>query len=138
MDRGTKIYAIFIAAIAIIITFNLLYESPKVSELNQRLKKIPEIINFPYQFRVIKVDGTVATMNTPRSAEVPVSKILHLLFPEVSKMSPQSELFQKTQKKLAIVQTLARDTVLKDPSIKHIKWQLDNDWLFQHGIIVPN
>ena len=73
-------------------------------------------------------------MSTPRSTDVPVSRILGILFPEVKGLSTQSSIFQKTQKSLAKVQILARETVISDAEIKRVSWELDRSWLLQHGI----
>ena len=73
-------------------------------------------------------------MSSPRSTDVPVSRILGILFPEVKGKSTQSPEFQKAQKALAKVQILARETVISDAEIKTVSWELDHSWLLKNGI----
>ena len=56
MDRGTKIYAFILALITIVIAIVFLYESPKVRQLNDRLSAIEEIKQFPYPFKIVRVE----------------------------------------------------------------------------------
>ena len=134
MDRGTKIYAIVLGTLCLALAITFLYESPKISKLNKQLKSIEEIKNFTYQFRVVRINNRVAIMSSPRSTAVPVSQVLGILFPEVKGKTTQSPEFQKAQKSLATVQTLARNTVLSDKEIEQVKWELDRSWLIQKGV----
>ena len=134
MDRGTKIYAVILATITLALAIVFLYESPKVSELNDRLESIAIIDEFPYRFKVLRINNGTAVMSSPRSTEVPVSKILGILFPHVKGKSTQSPEFQKAQKELARVQILASETVMADDEVKRVSWELDRSWLLQHGI----
>ena len=134
MDRGTKIYAVILATITLALAIVFLYESPEVSELNDRLESIAIIDEFPYRFKVLRINNGTAVMSSPRSTEVPVSKILGILFPHVKGKSTQSPEFQKAQKELARVQILASKTVMADDEVKRISWELDRSWLLQHGI----
>ncbi len=134
MDRGTKIYAVILATITLALAIVFLYESPEVSELNDRLESIAIIDEFPYRFKVLRINNGTAVMSSPRSTEVPVSKILGILFPHVKGKSTQSPEFQKAQKELARVQILASETVMADDEVKRVRWELDRSWLLQHGI----
>jgi len=134
MDRGTKIYAIILGILSLALAIIFLYESPKVSELNNRLESIAIINDFPYHFKVLRINNETAIMSSPRSTDVPVSRILGILFPQVNGLSTQSSEFQKAQKSLAKVQILARETVISDAKIKRVSWELDRSWLLQHGI----
>lgn len=134
MDRGTKIYAIILGVLTLSLAVTFLYESPKVSELNERLESIKSIDEFPYHFKVLRINNGTAVMSSPRSTDVPVSRILGILFPEVKNKSIQSDEFQKAQKKLAFVQNKARETVMSDKNVSRVSWELDNSWLLQHGI----
>ncbi len=136
MDRGTKIYALVLGIFTLSLVFLFFYESPKVSELNDRLESIPLIKEFPYHFKVLRIDNGTAVMSTPRSTDVPVARILSILFPEVKGKSTQSSDYQKAQKKLANVQNTARLKVLEDNEVHNIRWELDRSWLLQHGISI--
>ncbi len=134
MDRGTRNYAIFLALLVSGLLFVALYEDPKVSSLNDLLEQDPQVASFPYSFRVLRVANGVATMSTPRSSRVPVARVLGILFPSVAGKSEASAAYQKAQKRLATVQTRARDMVLQDPEIHRVSWELDRDWLARHGV----
>lgn len=134
MDRGTKIYAIILGILTLVLAIVFLYESPKVSELNDRLEAITVIDEFPYHFKVLRINNGTAIMSSPRSTDVPVNRILGILFPEVKGKPTQSPEYQKAQKTLAKVQILAKETVISDVEIKRVSWELDRSWLLQHGI----
>ncbi len=136
MDRGTKIYALILGVFTLTLAVVFLYESPKVSDLNEQLSSIHSIKEFPYHFKVIRIDNRTAVMSTPRSTDVPVARVLGILFPQVKGLSTQSPEFQKAQKKLATVQNLARITVINDNEIDKVRWELDRSWLLQHGISI--
>ncbi len=136
MDRGTKIYALILGLVTLTLAFVFLYESPKVSELNDQLESIRSIKEFPYHFKVLRIENHTAVMSTPRSTDVPVARILGILFPQVKGLSTQSADFQKAQKKLATVQNKARLTVIADKEINKVRWELDRSWLLQHGISI--
>ncbi|HDK38488.1 MAG TPA: glutamate-ammonia-ligase adenylyltransferase [Thiolapillus brandeum] len=137
MDRGTKIYAAVLGVLMLGLLFLVLYESPKVSSLNDRLQADEQIKNFPYTFRVLRVEQGVAIMSTPRSSAVPVAKVLDKIFPGLGNSDPASPLFQELQEQLAHTQKRARELILKDPDIKQVQWELDRDWLIQHGVSLP-
>jgi len=138
LDRGTKIYAAVLGALVLGLVFLTLYEPPQVSRLNDRLEADEQVGNFPYAFRVLRIGNGVAVMSTPRSSAVPVARVLDKIFPGVGNSAPNSPLFQEMQKKLATVQARASKLVTEDPEIKGVQWELDRDWLMQHGINPPN
>jgi hypothetical protein len=134
LDRGTRIYAGFLLAVVVGLVALALYQPAKVRELNQRLANDPLVSGFPYPFHVLRVENGVAVMSTPRSSLVPVAEVLGRLFPEVANASPDSPQFQEHQSQLAKVQKHAKALVLQDPDIHDVRWELDRDWLLQHGI----
>ena len=137
LDRGTRNYAIFLLALAAGLIALALYEPPVVRELNKKLEQDPLVSTFPYEFRVLRVENGAAVMSTPRSPAVPVERVLGILFPDIAGQPGDSPGFQEAQKKLATVQTRARDLVLHDPRVKRVRWELDRDWLMQHGLQPP-
>lgn len=137
LDRGTRIYAMILLAAVATLVFLALYESPVVSQLNDKLAAEPRIAEFPYRFRVLRVNNGVAVMNTPRSSAVPVAQVLDKIFPGLGNSAPSSPLFQELQSQLASVQTQARDLVLESPKVKRVQWEVDRDWLTAHGVPLP-
>jgi len=138
MDRGTTIYAAILGMICITLAAFFLYEPQKVKELNNQLESINEIKNFPYHFKVLRINNGVATLNSPISTELPCGKIIGILFPSIKGKSLLSPEYQKAQKLLAKVQMRAGNIVKTDPSINKIVWELDRPWLIQNGVSLNN
>ncbi len=138
MDRGTKIYATVLGVISLSLAILFLYETPNVREINNQLKSITEINDFPYQFKVLRIKNGTATLNSPISTELPCGKIIGIIFPSIKGKSLLSPEYQKAQKKLAKVQTLVGNTVQGHPDIKKIVWELDRSWLIQNGVSFNN
>ncbi len=138
LDRGTTIYALVLATIVLGFTFLALYEPPEVRHLNALLEMDMELEVFPYQFRVVTVSHGIATMHSPRSVEVPVARVMGILYPHLAGRSADSPEFQQAQLELARIQKRAKKLVISDPSIKRIQWKLDRSWITNHGIILPD
>jgi hypothetical protein len=93
--------------------------------------------DYPYAFRVMKVEGETAVMSTPRNVEVPAFKALGVLYPQIDTRNPNDPAFIAAEQLLGRVQAEARAIVLAQPGIKAVRWELDRDWLAAHGIEVP-
>ena len=129
---------IFLAAL---LAGGILYRSsgdPKVDALNAAIKQSgsPALRDYPYQFRVLRLDSGVAIMTTPRSPEVPVYRMIRAIDPTVNPRDPNNPEFVAAMKALASVQTEARQIVLAQPGVTSVKWELDRNWLIDHGIAV--
>ena len=129
---------IFLAAL---LAGGILYWSsgdPKVDALNAAIKQngSPALRDYPYQFRVLRLDSGVATMTTPRSPQVPVYRMIRAIDPTVNPKDPSNPEFVAAMKALASVQTEARQIVLAQPGVTSVKWELDRNWLIDHGIAV--
>lgn len=137
LDRGTKIYAAVLGALVLVAVFAVLYESPKVSALNRMLAEDPELSGYAYPFRVLRIEGATAVMGTPRSAAVPVQRMIGAIEPGLAGRGGDDPDFQRAQQRLADLQAHARARVLADPDITAVRWELDADWLRARGIDVP-
>lgn len=93
--------------------------------------------NYPYRFRVMKVNGETAVVSSPRSVEVPALKVLGVLYPEINTKDPNDPAFIAAEQLLGQVQAEARSIVLTQPGIKNVHWELDRDWLVAHHVEVP-
>jgi hypothetical protein len=120
------------------VLFWALYEPPEVRHLNGLLEADSELESFPYQFRVIAVRNGIATMHTPRSAAVPVVRVIGILYPHLAGRSADSPDFQQAQLELARIQKRAKQIVISDPAIKTVHWSLDRNWLTGHGVIMTD
>ena len=134
MDRYTRSYLLGLAATGLIVLFIVWYESPVVGELNERLAANAELAGYPYRFRVLDLDGTVATLGTPRSPEFPAHSALMILFPELRKEPLDSEVLVAAQREMARIQYLAKDIVERSPAVEQVTWKLDEVWLRSNGV----
>jgi hypothetical protein len=110
----------------------------QVDALNQAIKQhgSAALRDYPYQFRVLRLESGVATMTTPRSPQVPVYRMIRAIDPTVNPRNPSDPEFVAASKALANVQTEARQIVLSQPGVTQVKWELDKNWLLDHGIAV--
>lgn len=111
---------------------------PKVDGLNQALhaKASAALREFPYAFQVERVDGDVAVMGTPRSAEVPVARMIAAIHPGLAGKAPDDPDFVAAEKEIAALQSEARQIVLDQGIVKRVKWELDRNWLVEHNIAI--
>jgi len=109
---------------------------PGVEALNQVIKEIgsPALRNYPYTFRVERLADGMAVMGTPRSPEMPVSRMLGAIYPNLSGKAPNNPDFVAAEKELAQIQSEARQIVLSQPGVISVKWELDQRWLLEHNI----
>lgn len=137
LDRGTKIYAMALGTLVLVLIFLALYTPPQVAHLNDRLEADEQVGGFPYPFRVLRVENGMAVMSTPRSSAVPVAQVLDKIFPGLGNSDPASPLFRELQDRLASTQKRAKAIVLENPEIKGVRWELDRNWLMSHGLPLP-
>ena len=109
---------------------------PAVQALNQAIQSTGsmDLRNYPYAFRVLRLEGEVAVMSTPRSPDVPVHRMIGSIYPNLAGKAPNDPDFVAAQKALAQVQAEARQIVLDQPGVSSVKWELDQNWLIAHGI----
>lgn len=113
-----------------------LINSPRVGQLNSMLASSAELAEYPYKFRVFKVEGETAVMSSPRSPASSVLQALKIIYPNMSLSDPNSEPVIAVQKELARLQFKAKDLVLAEPDISEVRWELDKGWLRAHGAFV--
>jgi hypothetical protein len=133
-----KIYAFFIAALALTVMVNIFYEPSEVRALNAVLKQDDKLNSYPYRFRVLAVKNGVAVMTSPRSADVPVPVIIKVIDPSLQNVSVSEERFFEAQQTLADLQAYAREQVMAQEGISRVIWKLDEEWLLSHGVKLPH
>lgn len=135
LGKKTAIALIVILALGAIYWFGLRTD-PKVAALNQAIQEKSSLAlrDYPYPFRVLRLEGAVAVMATPRSAAMPVYRMIGALYPSLAGKSPDNPDFIVAEKELAKVQSEAKDIVLEQPGVTEVKWELDENWLISHGI----
>lgn len=97
-----------------------------------------ELKAYPYPFRVLKVEGGVAYVTTPRSFDVPAARVIARLFPAINTKDANDPEFVAAEKQLAAVQAEAQRIVAGQSGISSVRWKIDRDWLTAHGIDVPD
>ncbi len=124
-----------ILALGLIYWFGLRTD-PGVEALNQMLNKTgsPALQNYPYSFRVVRLEGDTAVMSTPRSFKVPVYRMIGAIYPNLSGKAQNDPVFIKAQTELAQIQSEAREIILDQPGVNGVKWELDQNWLIAHNI----
>jgi gamma-glutamyltranspeptidase len=134
MDRFTRNYIVVLAVIGLAALVWALYEDPKVAELNDLLEADTALAAYAYQFRVLRLENGIATMSTPRSSAFPVYRALGILHPPLAGRSQDDPDLMKAQAELARLQKRARAMVVASPGVNNVRWELDDDWLAQHGV----
>ncbi len=133
MDRFTRNYTFFIAAVVTALFVWTLYEDPEVSKLNALLQADEVLANYPYPFRVLRLENGTATLSSPRSVEFPVYRALAILFPRLAGRSPDDPELMEAQQELARIQQRVHAIVMKAPGVNRVVWELDKNWLTMRG-----
>lgn len=100
----------------------------EVISLNHALKADDIVANYPYQHRVVRVEGSTAIMTSLRSLETPTRDALNAIFPNMRNLADTSREWQRAERELAQVQARAGDIILDQGSIDRIRWELDENW----------
>ena len=135
MTRGMQLYALALLALIVYLFFKLVYVPAEVRELNQQLQADTYLADYPYQFKVLRIENGKAFVTTPRSASVSVPEIIAVLDPTLDGVSIEDERYQKAQQGLADRQAHVHQKVVSDPEITGVYWELDEDWLRKHGVL---
>lgn len=135
MDQFTRRYLTGLAVVAVIAVFWWSSGSDhRVGEINEALSLDPHLASYPYQFRVSAIEGGVAKVSSPRSAELSVIHGLRIMFPELETASPVSDRMQIAQADLARHQALAARRIKAHPEVSDVEWVLDTVWLQRNGV----
>lgn len=134
MDRFTRNYSIFLAAVVLGLLFWFLYEDPQVGALNELLAADAEVAGYPYRFRVFRLEHGAAVMGTPRSADFPAFRALELLFPGLAGREQDDPELMQAQLEMARIQERAKAIVLDSGAATRVIWELDSNWLDASGV----
>jgi hypothetical protein len=137
LDTFTRRYLVILgSAIVAGLAWWLVNTDSRVSELNAMLAADPQLAGYPFPFRVLALEGGVADMNSPRSANVSAIQGLRAMFPELRRSSAVSPEMMAAQETLAEVQSRAADLVTRQEDVDRVRWVLDESWLAGQGIFV--
>jgi len=134
MDRFTRNYSIVLGVIFLVVLVWALYEDPQVSDLNAILEQDSEVAGYTYKFQVLRLQNGIATMSTPRSSNFPVHRALGILFPHLANRAQDNPDVMEAQQELARIQKRAKAIVMESAKVNSVRWELDKNWLSQHGI----
>lgn len=98
----------------------------------------PKLKDYPYKFRVLRVEGDTAVVSTPRNFASPAFRFLAVLYPDINVKDANNPAFIAVEKLLGEVQSEAQAIVLAQEGIKGVRWELDREWLRSHGVEVPD
>jgi len=123
-------WALLVIALLVALDWAIRRPDAKTRELNDIIatKASQKLKDYPYQFQVLRVEGSTAVMSTPRNFDSPAFRMLGVLYPD----------FIAVEHLLGQVQDEAKDIVLAQPGITDIRWELDKGWLRRKGIEVPD
>lgn len=135
MDPFVKRYVTILSGlIFVVLAYLIASHDYRAGELNDLLHANDGLASYPYTFEVISLNNGVATLTTPRSASVPATKVLAVLFPALKHSDIMSPAMERAQKELAYIQSSAAQIVMAEEDVKKVVWQLDTRWLDNHGI----
>ncbi len=128
-----------VLALLVAIDWAIQRPDPRTRELNRALESqaSQKLKDYPYQFRVFRVEGSTAVMSTPRNFDVPAFRMLGVLYPEINVKDANNPAFIAVERLLGQVQDEAKDIVLAQPGIEQVRWELDKVWLHRKGIEAP-
>lgn len=89
---------------------------------------------YPYEFRVLRLEGRTAVMSTPRNVAMPAFRALGAMFPQLDVKNANDPAFIAAQQQLGAVQDEARKIVAAQPGVAGVRWELDQHWLRAHSI----
>ncbi len=140
--RAIKSWQWVLIVMALLVALDWAIRRPDVRtrELNHILETqaSQKLKDYPYQFQVLRVEGTTAVMTTPRNVDVPAFRLLGVLYPEINVKDANNPAFIAVQNQLGRMQDEAKDIVLAQPGIEQVRWELDKQWLRRKGIEVPD
>lgn len=136
MDRFTRNYSLALAALLIAALLFWIKSGwqPEVWELDRILESDPTLSSYPYHFRLRSLDNGVATISTPRSFDVPAIRFLEIIHPKLAGKAQDDPEMVAAQQDLINHQKRAMGLMLAQPGVERVDWQLDTQWLADHGV----
>ena len=132
-------WALLVLALLVALDWAIRRPDSRTRDLNAVIEAqaSAQLKNYPYPFRVMRVEGGTAVMGTPRNFEMPAFRFLGAMYPDVNVKDANNPAYIALQTTLGKVQDEARDIVLAQPGIKDVRWELDREWLRRNHVPVP-
>ncbi|MBK1720672.1 hypothetical protein [Thiocystis violacea] len=136
MDRFTRNYSILLGVVIVVAIFFGIKSAwqPAVWGLDDVLVSDPTLASYPYQFRVRSFKNGVAVISTPRSFDIPAIRFLEIINPKVAGKTQDDPAMIEAQQDLINHQKRAMGLILAQPDVKSVDWELDTQWLADHGV----
>ncbi len=140
MDRFTRTYSLLLGATLVAVVFFWAKSTwtPEVWSLDHILTSDPQLASYPYQFHVRDLRDGIAVLSTPRSPAFPAYQFLQVIDPKLAGKAQDDPAMVAAQQQLIHHQKRAQDLILAQPGIKRVEWELDIQWLSEHGIQIPS
>ena len=113
-------------------------QDERVGQLNDKLASASELADYPYRFRVLELEGGVAVMTSPRSAERGPLHFLRILDPSLNDKDVVHPDMMAAQDLLAQKQSAAERLVREEADVDRVRWQLDEAWYASKGVFLPD
>lgn len=138
MDTFTRNYSIVLGILVIALAAWWLSSiwQPEVWAINDQLEEDAKLADYPYQFRVQHLEDGVATISSPRNFQVPAMRFLEVIHPELAGLAQDDPKVVAAQEDLIEHQKHAQNRVLSQPEVDSVTWELDVQWLADHGVQV--
>jgi len=137
MDDFTKRYALILAAVAVLgLAWWVFNRDNVVGDINTTLERDAELADYPYTFRVVRIDENVATVTSPRSARVSVMQFLRTAFPALADTAVDHPDMTAAQERLVAMQSRAAEIILNREEVAAINWQIDEEWYSSRGVYI--
>lgn len=137
MDQFTRNYLRALVTIMVISAgWYWLSQDSRVSEINDRLISDSELASYPFQFRVLALKNGIASINSPRSADVPAMLFLRTAYPELRAKAVDHPDMMAAQDTLAATQSRAAKLVSSYADVTNIRWIIDERWFNERGVLL--
>ena len=139
--RAMKLWHWLLIVVGLLAALDWAIQRPdsRTRELNRAIETqaSQKLKDYPYPFKVLRVEGATAVMSTPRNFDAPAFRMLGVLYPDINVKDANNPAFIAVEHLLGQVQDEAKDIVLAQPGIEQVSWELDRAWLHRKGIEVP-
>lgn len=131
----------YLVALALLVVGGVAYffsqQDERVVAINDKLATAAELADYPYRFRVLTLEEGVATVTSPRSAEMGPMHFLRALDASLNDKDVLHPDMMAAQQQLTDRQVAAEALVLAEPDVQRVRWQLDRAWYRDNGIFLP-
>lgn len=136
MGKAIKYFLMMIglAGIAVAITVAMLREPAPLKAVNSLLDSDSQLSAYAYQFEVLSLENGVATVMTPRSAQVSALRFVYILYPDLADYPATHPDVTKATREFNELHSRVQHLVSSHNAVRQVKWQLDKEWYAKQGV----